>query len=63
MSVADIVKKEKPLIKKIIQDETWLCGERRGKPVDPSDKEVQEKVCQIIIEKSPDLRRLAEKGE
>ncbi len=63
MSVADLVKREGPWIKKIIADETWLCGERRGKPVDPKDKEVQDKVCDIIIEKSSDLRRLAERAD
>ena len=44
-----IVLKELPAIEKIVRDETWLEGERRGCWVDPHDPVVTEKVCEIIM--------------
>jgi hypothetical protein len=38
-----------PLIQKIIADETWLEGERRGCWVSPDDTVVRENVCQVIL--------------
>ena len=45
-----------PVIKKVIQDETWLEAERRGCPVSAQDPVVREKVCQVILRIGCDLR-------
>lgn len=50
-----------PLIQKIIADETWLEGERRGCRVPPSDPVVRERVCQIILRVGQELREAAER--
>ena len=52
-----IVSLEIPLIQKIIQDETWLEGERRGCLVIPLDPIVQERVCDIVLRIGQELRR------
>ena len=51
-----IVFRELPLIQKIIQDETWLEGERRGCEVSSSDRIVRERVCEIILRIGQQLR-------
>ncbi len=51
-----VIPREIPVIQKIIQDETWLEGERRGCPVAPSDKIVRENVCRIVLEIGQHLR-------
>jgi len=61
MTLRDLMNREGPLVKKIIQDETWLCGERRGKPVSHRDSEVVEQVSQILLEHGADIRSTAEK--
>jgi hypothetical protein len=38
-----------PIIAQIIQDETWLEGERRHAPVSSDDPVVREKVCSIVL--------------
>lgn len=38
-----------PLIQRIIADETWLEGERRGGPVSPEDPVVRENVCLVVL--------------
>lgn len=45
-----------PIIAKIIRDETWLEGERRGGPVSPSDPVVRANVCAIILRIGAELR-------
>lgn len=45
-----------PIIAKIIRDETWLEGERRGCPVAPSDPVVRANVCAIILRIGAELR-------
>jgi hypothetical protein len=45
-----------PLIRKIIDDETWLEGERRGCHVSPSDPVVRERVCQVILRVGQQIR-------
>ncbi|MGF1485018.1 MAG: hypothetical protein ACFBZ8_11715 [Opitutales bacterium] len=45
------------MIEKIIRDETWLEGERRGCPVSEGDPKVVEKVCGIVLNVGADLRR------
>jgi hypothetical protein len=59
-----IVSLEIPVIQKIIQDETWLEGERRGCFVISLDPIVQERVCEIILRLGQELRRsLNERAE
>lgn len=45
-----------PLIARIIQDEVWLEGERRGCAVPASDPVVREKVCDVVLRVGADLR-------
>jgi hypothetical protein len=43
-------------IKKIISDEMWLEGERRGCPVLPDDVVVRERVCAIVLRIGQQMR-------
>jgi hypothetical protein len=52
-----IILREIPVIQKIIQDETWLEGERRGCFVVSWDPIVQEHVCQVVLRVGMELRR------
>ena len=47
---------ELPVIRKIIQDETWLEGERRGCQVAPDDRVVRERVCEVVLRIGQQLR-------
>jgi hypothetical protein len=47
------------MIQKIIRDETWLEGERRGCPVSSADSVVRENVCRIILRVGQQLRDAA----
>jgi hypothetical protein len=51
-----VVRLQLPVIAKIIQDEVWLEGERRGCAVSPDDPVVREKVCAIILRIGRELR-------
>lgn len=51
-----ILARELPMIQKIIDDETWLEGERRGCRVSPADPQVQENVCRVILRIGRELR-------
>ncbi len=51
--IADL---ELPVIKKIIADETWLEGERRGCPVADHDPVVTERVCAVVLRIGRQLR-------
>ena len=51
-----VLQRQLPVIRKIIQDETWLEGERRGCPVTPDDRVVREKVCEIVLRIGQQLR-------
>jgi hypothetical protein len=51
-----ITRRQLTVIKKIIQDETWLEGERRKEPVSPRDPAVMEKVCEVVLRIGGDLR-------
>ena len=44
------------IIQKIIADETWLEGERRGGPVDPHDPVVIATVCEIVLRIGAEMR-------
>ena len=49
---------ELPVIQKIISDETWLEGERRGRYVSSQDPVVQERVCDVVMAIGENLRRM-----
>ncbi|MFA6288529.1 MAG: hypothetical protein WC661_14190 [Opitutaceae bacterium] len=55
-SVDPLIFLELHVVQKIIADETWLEGERRGCPVDPRDPVVVAVVCEIIARIGADLR-------
>jgi len=58
MAILDpVVFRELPMIRKIIADETWLEGERRGCPVSSDDPVVRENVCLVIIRVGEAMRR------
>ncbi|HVU33072.1 MAG TPA: hypothetical protein VHE61_06535 [Opitutaceae bacterium] len=50
------MRREIPVIQKIIQDETWLEGERRGCPVSANDAVVRENVCRVVLKIGGQLR-------
>lgn len=52
-----VVLNEIPLIRKIIRDETWYEGERRGCWVSSDDPVVKENVCRVICRVGEELRR------
>lgn len=51
-----ILFRELPIVRKIIQDETWLEGERRGCYVPSSDSVVRERVCAVVLRIGKQLR-------
>jgi len=50
------LRRQLPVIQKVIQDETWLEAERRGCPVSSQDPAVRENVCQVILRIGRELR-------
>lgn len=56
LPVDSVLHHEIPVIRKIIADETWLEGERRGCEVSPDDHVVRDKVCTIVLEIGHELR-------
>ena len=53
---------ELPLIRKIIENETWLEGERRGHSVDEKDPEVLLHVIEIIQTNGQKMRDFVQKN-
>ena len=51
-----VVFRELPVIQKVIDDETWYEGERRGCYVSPDDPVVRENVCMVILRIGRELR-------
>ena len=51
-----VVVRQLPLIQKIIEDETWLEGERRGRHVASDDPVVRENVCRVVLRTGQQLR-------
>ena len=51
-----VLLRELPVIRKIIEDETWLESERRGYRVSPNDRVVRERVCEIVLRIGQELR-------
>jgi hypothetical protein len=58
-----IIFRELSLIQKIIADETWLEGERRGGAVSPHDPMVRENVCRVILRIGQQMRELVMREE
>ena len=58
-----VLYRQLPAIQKIIQDETWLEGERRGCHVRPDDRVVRERVCEIVLRIGQQLRDSLSMGE
>ena len=54
--------REIPIIRKIIEDETWLEGERRHEPVSEEDAHVVENVCAVVLRVGADIRRSLSRG-
>jgi hypothetical protein len=44
-----VIFRQLPVIQKIIADETWLEGERRGCWVSPEDPIVRARVCEVVL--------------
>ncbi len=55
-SIDPVVFRELSVIHKIIEDETWLEGERRGSWVSVDDPVVRENVCQVVLRVGEQLR-------
>lgn len=52
-----VLQRQLPLIEKIISDEIWLEGERRGHPVDRRDRIVRENVCRVVLRMGQEMRQ------
>ena len=55
-SIDPVVFRELSVIHKIIEDETWLEGERRGSWVSVDDPVVRENVCLVVLRVGEQLR-------
>jgi len=51
-----VIFRELVVIQKIIDDEIWFEGERRGCAVAPNDPVVRENVCQVVLRIGLELR-------
>jgi hypothetical protein len=47
------------VIRQIIEDETWLEGERRGCAVSANDCVVRENVCRVVLRVGQQMRQTA----
>jgi hypothetical protein len=63
LPIDPVLFREIPVIRKIIQDETWLEGERRGCPVSATDAVVRENVCRVILKIGQQLRDSVTTGD
>ena len=54
-----VCSRQLPMIAKIIADETWLEGERRGQAVDANDRAVRENVCLVVLRMGAEMRAQA----
>lgn len=55
-NIDPVVVRQLPHIARIIQDETWLEGERRGSPVATDDPVVLDHVCDVVLRIGAELR-------
>ena len=46
---SEIIQAEIAEVRKIVETECWLEGERRGMPVDPRDKMIQKRVAETFL--------------
>ena len=46
---SEFIQAEIPAIERIVRDECWLEGERRGCPVDRNDPAIRARVVEIIL--------------
>ncbi len=57
MNASDpVLTRQFPLIQKIIDDEMWYEGERRGHAVHRDDPVVREKVCCVVLRMGAEMR-------
>jgi hypothetical protein len=56
LPVDPVLHRQIPVIQKIIQDEIWLEGERRGCRVAADDRVVRENVCRVILRVGQEMR-------
>jgi hypothetical protein len=59
---SEIIRAEIPDVARIVSDECWLEGERRGEPVSPHDEEIQCRVAEIIIAEAGAVLRARHTG-
>lgn len=52
-----VLGRQLPIVAKIIRDETWLEGERRGCAVGEGDPAVRENVCRVILRIGAEMRQ------
>lgn len=57
-----IIFRQLTIIHKIIEDETWLEGERRGCWVSVDDPVVRENVCQVVLRIGREMRETVAKA-
>lgn len=60
MTLDPVMFRQLPVIQKIIADETWYEGERRGCTVTADDPVVREHVCEIVLRIGAGLRAALE---
>lgn len=48
-SMPEFIREELPEVERIVRDECWLEGERRGSPVPPTDPTIRARVADIIL--------------
>lgn len=48
-AMSEFIREELPEVERIVRDECWLEGERRGSPVPPTDPAVRARVADIIL--------------
>jgi len=51
-----VVAEEIPVIRKVIANEIWFEGERRGCAVSADDPVVRENVCQVVLRIGHEMR-------
>ena len=62
MRLSELVRREKPLLQALIDDELQRFEARLGRPVDRHEREVADRLCQAILERGASLREEALRG-
>ena len=47
---SEFIRSEIPDVEEIVRNECWLESERRGRPVDPHDHVIRQRVAEIILD-------------